>query len=103
MEVRISEKVYIYLTEFYAISMALHPTLDEEVVQNKKSRLINALLKLGRYADALPYADVKNEWVKKRYRDYHVEGFHFAYRIECLSEVKRVVVVYDVCHDLLYY
>ena len=65
MEVRISEKVYIYLTEFYAISMALHPTLDEEVVQNKKSRLINALLKLGRYADALPYADVKNEWVKK--------------------------------------
>ncbi len=103
MEVRISEKVYIYLTEFYAISMALHPTLDENVVQNKKNRLIDALLKLGRYADALPYADVKKDWVKRRYRDYYVEGFHFAYKVERLSDLKCVVVVYDVCHELLYY
>lgn len=103
MEVRISEKVYIYLTEFYAISMALHPTLDEAVVQDKRKRLIDALLKLGRYADALPYADVKKEWIKKKYRDYHVENYHFAYKVERLSDLTRVVVVYDVCHDLLYY
>ena len=103
MRVLVNDNIEEKLSQFYAISMALHPTLDQEVVDNKMRRLLLSLHLLGRYADSLPYATTKQEWIDNHYRDYHKENFHFAYRVEVLSNAERVVVVYDVCHDLLYY
>lgn len=38
MIVRIDKNVHVQIAEFYAISMALHPTLDEVTIEKKKSR-----------------------------------------------------------------
>ena len=43
MIVRIDKNVHVQIAEFYAISMALHPTLDEVTVEKKKSRLFDAI------------------------------------------------------------
>ena len=37
MIVRIDKNVHVQIAEFYAISMALHPTLDEMTVEKKES------------------------------------------------------------------
>lgn len=103
MQVRIEDRVFISLTEFYAISLALHPTLDKATVTAKKQRLIEALKSLSYCAGAFPLASVREDWIAKQYHDFHAEGFHFAYKIETLSSLERVVVVYDVCHDLLFH
>lgn len=56
MKVIIEEQVHQAILEFYAISMRLHPTLDEETVLAKVERLIGAMYDLGKhpfiYADA---------------------------------------------------
>ena len=36
MIVRIDKNVHVQIAEFYAISMALHPTLDEVTVEKKR-------------------------------------------------------------------
>ena len=49
MIVRIDKNVHVQIAEFYAISMALHPTLDEVTVEKKKSRLYDAIRALEKY------------------------------------------------------
>lgn len=43
MIIRIDNAVHAEIENFYAISMLLHPTLDETVVQAKKARLYAAI------------------------------------------------------------
>ncbi len=103
MKVKITDRVFISLTEFYAISLALHPSLDEPTVNAKEQRLIEGLQTLSYCANALPLA-TRKDWLANGYHDFHCEGFHFAYRIEVLQTTyESVVVVYDACHDLLYH
>ena len=89
MIVRIDKNVHVQIAEFYAISMALHPTLDEVTVEKKKSRL-NA-----RY---------KQAWIDAGYKEFIAEDFHFAYRIYKIEETGELVAyVIDACHSLLYH
>lgn len=57
MKVIIEEQVHQSILEFYAVSMRLHPSLDEETVMAKVERLTGAMNDLGKhpfiYADAL--------------------------------------------------
>ena len=41
MRVRIDKNVHLQIAEFYAISMALHPTLDEAVVERKSNTIFD--------------------------------------------------------------
>lgn len=42
-------------------------------------------------------------WVRKGYKDYYVDGFHFGYKIETMPSGEKVVVVYEACHELLFF
>ena len=103
LKVRIEDEVYEDLQDFYDFNLKKHPTLDEVTVLNKEQRLVGALKRLGTYA-LTDHKEVKHlQWVHKGYKDYYVEGFHFGYKIEILPTGERVVVVYEACHELLFY
>ena len=103
LKVRIEDEVFEDLQDFYDYNLKKHPTLDEATVLNKEQRLISALNHLSTYAHT-DHKVVKHlPWVRKGYKDYYVEGFHFGYKIETLPTGERVVVVYEACHELLFY
>lgn len=104
MIVRIDNSVHVQIAEFYAISLALHPTLDEAVVENKKSRLYAALRSLESYASIYPMARYKQAWIDAGYREFIAEDFHFAYKIYTIKETgEQVAYILDACHSLLYH
>ena len=103
MRVRIEDKVFLDLTDFYEYNLKKHPTLDEATVLKKEQRLIEALNSLGTYASSNHTQTRHLPWVQKGYQDYYVDGFHFGYRIEILPTGEKVVVVYEACHELLFY
>lgn len=103
MKVRIEEEVFLELSEFYEYNLQRHPSLDKATVIRKEQRLIKALTHLGVFA-ASNHIETKHEpWRKKGYKDYYSEGFHFGYKIETLPTGEKVVVVYEACHELLFY
>ena len=63
------------------LSMQLHPSLDEAVVQAKKARLYEAIRSLKVYAYIHPMARYKRAWIDAGYREFIAEDFHFAYQI----------------------
>ncbi|MBR4264101.1 MAG: hypothetical protein IKQ48_05955 [Paludibacteraceae bacterium] len=103
MEVRIEDEVFMDLVEFYEYNLKKHSALDEETVLSKEQRLINELRKLGIYAltDHKPTKHIP--WIRKGYKDFYFDGFHFGYKIETLQSGEKVVVVYEACHELLFY
>ena len=102
LDVRIEDEVYMDLTEFYAISLEKHPTLDEATVLKKEQRLIDSLKDLGKFALTNHTQTKHIPWVRKGYKDYYIEGFHFGYTVEALPSGQRVVVVHEACHELLF-
>lgn len=102
LRVRIDDEVFVELTDFYDYNLKKHPALDEETVLKKEHRLIQALQGLGKFATTNHKTPTFLPWVRKGYKDYYYEGFHFGYRIETLPSGERVVVVYEACHELLY-
>ena len=104
MIVRIDKNVHVQIAEFYAISMALHPTLDEVTVEKKKSRLFEAIRALEKYATIYPNARYKQAWIDAGYKEFIAEDFHFAYKIYKIEETGELVAyVIDACHSLLYH
>ena len=103
LEVRIEDEVFEDITDFYEFSLKKHPALDEATVLNKEQRLMQALNDLGTYALS-DHKEVRHiPWIRKGYKDYYVEGFHFGYRIEILPSGEKVVVVYEALHELMFY
>ena len=103
MRVRIEDEVYQDLAEFYDYNLKRHLALDEVTVLNKEQRLIASLEKLGTYASTNHTETQHIPWRIKGYKDYYVEGFHFGYKIETLPSGENVVVVYEACHELLFF
>ena len=103
MRVRIGQQVFDYIVEFYNVSMERHPLLSFQTVMAKEERLIKSLRHLEVCAASLKYAEIRQDRIDAGYRDYHVEGFHFGYRIEILPSGENVAVVYEVCHDTLFH
>ena len=103
LEVRISEEVFQDLVDFYDYNLEKHPALDEVTVLKKEKRLIEALNDLGTYALTDHKVTRHIPWARKGYKDYYFDGFHFGYRIETLPSGEKVVVVYEACHELLFY
>lgn len=103
LEVRIEDAVFLDLVEFYEFNLKKHPTLDEVTVLKKEQRLIGELRKLGIYALTDHKQTKYLPWIRKGYKDYYVDGFHFGYKIETIPSGEKVVVVYEACHELLFY
>lgn len=103
LEVRIEDEVYQDLVDFYDYNLEKHPALDEVTVLKKEQRLIKALNDLGTYALTDHKVTRHIPWIRKGYMDYYFDGFHFGYRIETLPSGEKVVVVYEACHELLFY
>lgn len=104
MIIRIDNSVHAEIENFYTVSMQLHPTLDEAVVQAKKERLYAAIRSLKDYAYIHPMARYKRSWIDAGYREFIAEDFHFAYRIFIIEETgEPVAYVIDACHSLLYH
>ncbi|MBR1426250.1 MAG: hypothetical protein IJ581_02235 [Paludibacteraceae bacterium] len=104
MIVRIDKNVHVQIAEFYAVSMTLHPTLDEATVKRKKERLYAALRELGSFATIYPPARYKQAWIDAGYHEFIAEDFHFAYTIYTVQETgESVAYVIDACHSLLYH
>ena len=102
LEVRIEDEVFENIKDFYEFSLQKHPTLDEATVLNKEQRLIGALKHLGTYA-LTDHTIVRHiPWIRKGYKDYYVEGFHFGYKIEILPSGEYGVVVYEALHELMF-
>lgn len=103
MKVIIEKQVHQSILEFYAISMRLHPSLDEETVMAKVERLIGAMNDLGRHPAIYAKARLKKSWIEAEYRETIVEDFHIAYKIEVDEDGDEYVVIYDAVHSKLYY
>jgi len=103
LEVRIEDEVFQDLVDFYDYNLEKHPALDEVTVLKKEKRLIEALKDLGIYAQTDHKVTKHLPWLRKGYKDYYFDGFHFGYRIENLPSGEKVVVVYEACHELLFY
>lgn len=103
MRVIIDQKVNESIQRFYQVAMALHPSLSEETVWNKKERLYEALMGLGLYPEMYPVSR-KQKWAEHQYREVICEDFHFAYAV-CLDfETNECFVyVFDAVHSLLYH
>lgn len=104
MKVYVDPWVDEVIKSFYLKSMMLHPTLDEGTVVNKVNRLYDSI---ERDLCTFPYkyalAEYREAWRIAGYRDYKIEGFHFAYQIyeeECNN---AYVVVMDACYDKDYH
>lgn len=103
MKVIIEEQVRLSILEFYAVSMQLHPTLDEPTVMAKVERLIGAMRELDKFYFIYPVARLKQSWIEAGYKEMIVEDFHIAFRIETDEEGDRYIVVHDAAHSLLYH
>lgn len=103
MKVIIEEQVYQSILEFYAISVRLHPTLDEETVMAKIERLVGAMNDLGKHPFLYAEARLKKSWIASEYRETIVEDFHIAYKVETDEDGEQYVAVYDAVHSKLYY
>lgn len=103
MRVKISDRVHISIREFYEQSLILHPSLEENVVYRKIDRLYLSMEALGDYFGIYPIARFRRDWQMNGYREFIVEDFHFAYRVETLETGENVVVIYDAVHSLLYH
>ena len=103
MKVIIEEQVHQAILEFYAISMKLHPSLDEDTVMGKVNRLIGAMYDLGKHPGIYAEARLKKSWIAAGYRETIVEDFHIAYRVETDEEGEQYVAIYDAVHSKLYY
>lgn len=68
MKVIVDNQVDISIHRFYAASMLLHPSLDEQTVINKVNRLYDALKSLERFPYSCPLAQYKKEWREKKSR-----------------------------------
>lgn len=103
LKVRVDDDVFEDLKNFYEYNLKKHPTLDEVTVLKKEQRLIEALNHLGIYAQTDHRMVRHLPWIRKGYKDYYVDGFHFGYKIEALPSGERVVVVYEALHELLFF
>lgn len=103
MKVRIEDRVFDAMDEFYDASMELYESLSFETVLAKEKRMIADLRKLEHCAEAMLPVRYRSDWKNAEYLDFMTEGFHFAFRIETLPTVEKVVVVYDACPDSLFH
>ena len=103
MRVIVRDKVYEALDEFYAISMEKHPTLDLQTILDKENRLFNALQTLGETYYLYNEPRYILDWIRKGYKDFMFENFHFAFHLTVLSTGEVVVAVEDVRHDLMFH
>ncbi len=103
MKVIIEEQVRQSILEFYAISMQLHPSLDEATVTAKVERLIAAMHDLGKYPTIHADARLKKSWQVAGYKETIVEDFHIAYKVETDEDGEQYVAIHDAVHSLLYY
>lgn len=103
MRVIVRDKVYEALDEFYAASMKKHPTLDLQTVLDKEERLFNALQTLGETYYLYNEPRYILDWIRKGYKDFMHENFHFAFHVVVLPTGEMVVAVEDVRHDLMFH
>ena len=103
MKVIIEQHVRLSIIEFYAVSMQLHPALDEATVQAKVDRLIASMYDLERFYFIYPLARLKQSWQAAGYREMIVENFHIAFCIEQDEDGEQYVVVHDAVHSLLFH
>ena len=104
MRVVIDSKVQESLDEFYAISLRLHPGLDESTVMHKLERLYASLEALGNSPYLYNrYAQYKKEWKEKMYRVYSTEDIIFAFTIALDDSGETYIRVHDAVHSLLYH
>ena len=103
MKVIIEEQVHQSIIEFYAVSMRLHPSLDEATVMAKVERLTAAMNDLGKHPTIYAEARLKKSWIEAGYRESIVEDFHIAYKVETDEDGNEYVAVYDAVHSKLYY
>ena len=103
MKVIIEEQVHQSILEFYAVSMRLHPSLDEETVMAKVERLTGAMFDLGKHPGIYAEARLKQSWIAAGYKETIVEDCHIAYRVETDEDGEQYVAIYDAVHSKLYY
>lgn len=102
MKVYIDQQVHWRIEDFYENALLNHEALDEMTVMKKVHRLYEALESLGTYARIYPLARFKEDWIRKEYREYICEDFHFAYQIYMLEDGTEIVRIHDAVHSLLY-
>ena len=103
MKVYIEQTVHNQVEQFYEEALLKHGALDELTIIKKIQRLYDALEALGDYAYIYPLARLKDDWIKKGYREYICEDFHFAYQIYMMDDGERIVRIHDAVHSLLYF
>ena len=103
MQVYISKRVHQAIEEFYDIALQRHPALDEKTVVKKMQRLYDAMESLSDFAYIYPLARYKSEWIKKGYKEFICEDFHFAFNIAENEYGEEFVLIEDACHSLLYH
>ena len=103
MKVYIEQTVHNQVEQFYEEALLKHSALDELTIIKKIQRLYDALEALGDYAYIYPLARLKDDWIKKGYREYICEDFHFAYQIYIMDDGERIVRIHDAVHSLLYF
>ena len=103
MKVYIEQVVHYQVEQFYEEALLKHGALDKLTVIKKIQRLYDALEALGDYAYLYPLARLKSDWIKKGYREYVCEDFHFAYQIYLLDDDERIIRIHDAVHSLLYF
>ncbi len=103
MKVYIEQTVHNQVEQFYEEALLKHGALDELTIIKKIQRLYDALEALGDYAYIYPLARLKDDWIKKGYREYICEDFHFAYQIYIMDDGERIVRIHDAVHSLLYF
>lgn len=102
MKVFIEQQVHWRIENFYMNALLRYVALDEVTVLKKIHRLYESLESLGIYARIYPMARLNEEWIKKEYREYICEDFHFAYQIYTLDDGTEIVRIHDAVHSLLY-
>lgn len=104
MIVIIDDAVERAIDTFYLFAMEIHPSLSEETVRCKKSRLFDSLRKLGNFPSSHPLAQYRADWIRAGYRVYSCENFLFAFQIcEDAETHTQFVYVVDAVHSLLYH
>lgn len=103
MKVYIDNKVYEVLDNFYDVSMRNHISLDYPIVIAKINRLEKAMRDFAEYAEIFHINPYKREWQEAGFYEYYTEGFHFAYKVYCLSSGEKVLYYHDAVHDTLNY
>ena len=103
MKVRVDNRVYEVMEDFYDKSMDAHPTLDYETVIRKTLRLEQAMCDFAEQAEIFHRTPYRKDWQEKGYREFVHEDFHFAYKVYQTSDGEKVVQFHDACHSLLNY